>query len=261
MALYLGKDKIASNGTITGDTLPVGTIVEYDGTEVPANWELFEGEEGAGIPEINQNEIILTELEDGLYKCTYQTMYGSPEEKTAAEGNPFMPGLVWTHYCYLYKQHPDDSIGGIVTGRKYAPFTVRLIETGGDTIISVDGQGMSTSQRISTYRLEQMDTKITTLETSAKALTNKMTLIDMLNGSFLSRTDRTITPGMTWNDLVADEDFLNFDGSFSIMEDENRVLHNYFDISYDNGGIAPVYPDDIIRDGGIYYTYRTGDYQ
>ena len=44
MALYLGKDKIAGSSTssMIGDTLTVGAIIDYDGTEVPANWELVE---------------------------------------------------------------------------------------------------------------------------------------------------------------------------------------------------------------------------
>ena len=47
MALYLGKDKIAGFSTDSriGDTLPVGDIVDYDGAEVPANWEVVEWEE------------------------------------------------------------------------------------------------------------------------------------------------------------------------------------------------------------------------
>ena len=265
MALYLGKDKIASNGTITGDTLPVGTIVEYDGTEVPANWELFEGEEGAGIPEIIEQNLFLADLDDGIYKCSYMHRWASREEKAASLGGGL--AVEYTN-CYLIKETPMSFSVGF-PAPPYHPFTVSMIHIDHDIVINVDADGMTESiysLDITTYNtlqndIRSMSSKITTLETSAKALTNKMTLIDMLNGSFLSRTDRTITPGMTWNDLVADEDFLNFDGSFSIMEGENRVLHNYFDISYDNGGIAPVYPDDIIRDGGIYYTYRTGDYQ
>lgn len=47
MALYLGKDKIAGTNTssIIGDTLPVGAVIDYDGEEVPANWELVEDNE------------------------------------------------------------------------------------------------------------------------------------------------------------------------------------------------------------------------
>lgn len=47
MALYLGKDKIAGFSTDSkiGDTLPVGAIIDYDGEEVPANWELVEDNE------------------------------------------------------------------------------------------------------------------------------------------------------------------------------------------------------------------------
>lgn len=47
MALYLGRDKIAGFSTDSriGDTLPVGAIIDYDGEEVPANWELVEEEE------------------------------------------------------------------------------------------------------------------------------------------------------------------------------------------------------------------------
>ena len=47
MALYLGKDKIAgySVDSRIGDTLPIGAIIDYDGEEVPANWELVEDNE------------------------------------------------------------------------------------------------------------------------------------------------------------------------------------------------------------------------
>ena len=38
MGIRIGTTSIASN-QVTGDTLPVDTIVEYDGTTVPANWE------------------------------------------------------------------------------------------------------------------------------------------------------------------------------------------------------------------------------
>lgn len=63
MALYLGKDKIAGFSTDSriGDTLPVGAIIDYDGTEVPANWELVESSEnGTGaiiVYDTDTNEV------------------------------------------------------------------------------------------------------------------------------------------------------------------------------------------------------------
>lgn len=61
MALYLGKDKIAGTNTssIIGDTLPVGAVIDYDGTEVPANWELVEDEAGNSTSNIANSIIIL----------------------------------------------------------------------------------------------------------------------------------------------------------------------------------------------------------
>ena len=42
MSLYLGTKKIATNGGTTGDTLPVGSIVDYNGEQIPENWEQIE---------------------------------------------------------------------------------------------------------------------------------------------------------------------------------------------------------------------------
>lgn len=58
MALYLGKDKIAGFSTDSriGDTLPVGAIIDYDGDEVPANWELVEDALEAGAVIINYDD-------------------------------------------------------------------------------------------------------------------------------------------------------------------------------------------------------------
>lgn len=33
-----------SNSKVAGDTLPVGSVIDYDGEEVPANWEKVENE-------------------------------------------------------------------------------------------------------------------------------------------------------------------------------------------------------------------------
>lgn len=51
MALYLGKNKVAGTKTssIIGDTLPVGAIVDYDGIEVPANWEQVEDSQSGAV--------------------------------------------------------------------------------------------------------------------------------------------------------------------------------------------------------------------
>lgn len=159
MALYLGKDKIASSGTIAGDTLPIGTVVEYDGTEVPANWELFEDEEnGAGIPEINQSVIYLTNLADGLYKCTYETMWASPAEEEAQ--TDWIGLILGEQQCYLYKVTPPPIMGAIIVGAYCQPFTVRLINATGDTIIHVDSSGMGTKEYMSPHQLQTIDNKI-----------------------------------------------------------------------------------------------------
>ena len=85
MALYLGKDKIAGTNTssIIGDTLPVGAVIDYDGTEVPANWELVEEEAaGSGLPEITDDTVVLSDIEDGIYICT-STWYKGNSSSTA----------------------------------------------------------------------------------------------------------------------------------------------------------------------------------
>lgn len=46
-----------------GDTLPIGTIVDYDGTEVPPNWEKV-GESGGGTKDGNEVEVTDTEPTD-----------------------------------------------------------------------------------------------------------------------------------------------------------------------------------------------------
>ena len=46
-----------------GDTLPIGTIVDYDGTEVPPNWEKV-GESGGGTKDGNEVEVSETEPTD-----------------------------------------------------------------------------------------------------------------------------------------------------------------------------------------------------
>lgn len=40
---YHGTSWEAVGGTITGDTLPIGSIVEFDGTDIPAGWEEVSG--------------------------------------------------------------------------------------------------------------------------------------------------------------------------------------------------------------------------
>ena len=45
----------------TSDTLPIGTIVDYDGTEVPSGWENVEN---YGIKKVEDREFLI--LSDGF---------------------------------------------------------------------------------------------------------------------------------------------------------------------------------------------------
>ena len=40
---YNGTNWEAVGGSITGDTLPIGSIIEFDGTDIPAGWEEVSG--------------------------------------------------------------------------------------------------------------------------------------------------------------------------------------------------------------------------
>lgn len=72
MALYLGKDKIAGFSTDSriGDTLPIGTIVEYNGTEVPVNWELVEDSSPIIIYDTDDAETIYNKITEAI-QVTY----------------------------------------------------------------------------------------------------------------------------------------------------------------------------------------------
>lgn len=132
MALYLGANKIAGNIT---------SIIQ-------------EGE--VEIPEINQEVVYLTDLADGLYKCTYETMWASPVEEEAS--GIYGALVTGEQQCYLYKHTP--LIGGYFTGVYCQPFDVRLITTTGDEIISVGTDGLPSSQRsISAYQFEKVQAR------------------------------------------------------------------------------------------------------
>ena len=279
MALYLGKDKIAGifSETIVdskiGDTLPVGAIIDYDGTEVPANWELFEGEAIAGgLPKIQEEILYLDEIEDGLYDCSYQFYYGSrTDEQNSMGGGVLITGY---EHCILYKHTPNTSYGGIINpdfviggGPQIQPFVVRLIRPEGDIMITVNSAGIIESKKyISAEDFETlrddvigMSTTVGNLQRNAYTPVGKMVLVDVLNGNFLSRQDMTITPGMTWQDVIDDTDFLNFDNAFDAPEGE--VQWNYYLLYYDSNGYVTVKSDDKIRDGWIYYSIRNVNFQ
>ena len=87
MALYLGKDKIAGHSIDSkiGDTLPVGAIIDYDGTEVPANWELVEGAENsaaAGTVVFSTNDTDEVAY-DKIVSCVEMAASGQPSFKNA----------------------------------------------------------------------------------------------------------------------------------------------------------------------------------
>ena len=114
MALYLGKDKIASNGTITGDTLPVGTIVEYDGTEVPVNWELVEDGNISEVIIINGGDYSKETDEEKIAKLTQarESSYKIPfYYKYYTVGAHYSDWylLKLTHINYLIEENSDDS--------------------------------------------------------------------------------------------------------------------------------------------------------
>lgn len=99
MALYLGKDKIAGFSTDSriGDTLPVGAIIDYDGTEVPANWELVENSEnGAGTVFIS-----MFDAEEEVYDKMFSAV-----EPFDDEVNGLNARLI-KHVIYEYSEYGD----------------------------------------------------------------------------------------------------------------------------------------------------------
>lgn len=262
MALYLGKDKIASNGTITGDTLPVGTIVEYDGTEVPANWELFEGEEGSGIPEITEQDLFLADLDDGIYKCSYMHRWASREEKEASLGGGL--AVEYTN-CYLIKETPISFSVGF-PAPPYDPFTVRMIHIDHDIVINVDANGMTESiysLDITTYDTLQNDAR--SMSSKIAALEEKMAAVYKIEVYQIgSSNDQsyyntyTITPGMTWQDIVDDTDFINYQGDFTVDEYGYVKYWEQKFITLDPKGTIYTKATDIAIPGRRYYIYIAG---
>ena len=220
MALYLGANKIAGNIT---------SIIQ-------------EGE--VEIPEINQEVVYLTDLADGLYKCTYETMWASPVEEEASS----IYGALVTgeQQCYLYKHTP--LIGGYFTGVYCQPFDVRLITTTGDEIISVGSDGLTSSNRsISAYQFENLQTKVTTLEEAVNALPSQE-ITFVMSGN----TDITYTAlrGMTWREWISSE--YNTDGYYITTTGHFISSANgNFTFTYVND--EQIYPWEVISNGETYY--------
>lgn len=68
MGVYLGHDKVANGGFIGDyDSLPVGSVVEFDGDEVPAGYEKVDGSNDYSSEEI----VIGTWFGKPLYSKTF----------------------------------------------------------------------------------------------------------------------------------------------------------------------------------------------
>lgn len=98
MALYLGKDKIAGFSTDSriGDTLPVGAIIDYDGTEVPANWELVENSENGS------NELIVIDYSNETEEEMYDKMFSAIELDNETENIKLKKNIILKLYSNIY---------------------------------------------------------------------------------------------------------------------------------------------------------------
>lgn len=291
MALYLGKDKIAGFSTDSriGDTLPVGAIIDYDGTEVPANWELVEGAENTGVVII---KLFDTDEEE------YDKMFSSVEAYYE-EVNEWNAHLI-TNVIYEDNDYGDyeyyqaagsygefdnennlvavtlyytriDGNGNRLTGfsrRAYLNEGVKTIEEGDswsfylrNPIDSLDST--YTDQSLSANQGRILNNKIAVLESQLASLYKLELRIYDFNFSgndvYQYTNNYSIQPGWTWQDLIDDTDFINFNYDFKnyeITTGQNVVYFQMYPVN-DLDGIT-VKPTDRIVPGRIYKCTQGG---
>lgn len=239
MALYLGKDKIAGHSIDSkiGDTLPVGAIIDYDGTEVPANWELVEGEEQLGV-----NTILLkiSDTQAEKYKKLKSAVDVESLDTETGKFTILAPILYEYYYDYMY-------------------YYLELIPTTYDSTLQLWGftPRYSTGSRYCTGGTIRANDQTQTVDyEQVFDFESAVTLDDIPNQEIEFNIGDTIyraSRGMSW------EEWLNSDYNINgFMSSDNMVLtNNYYGIYVTEGSDkVQIYTHNIIA-GSIIYTAGT----
>lgn len=254
MALYLGKDKIAGHSIDSkmGDTLPIGAIIDYDGTEVPANWELVEDEAGNSTSNIANSIIILN---SDLTADKVQKVLSGLEKNSETGEYSIKTAMFWE---YPYQNDTDiatfiyipviqamtsieDNIVGVIfkspviTGTSYQviaaiqnpesnPTTFASLEARG-IIEYVEDLGLShNSAALAVSQGKILNDKITALENKIKdSYKVELILYDHWTSEIRSINTYSAYDYETWQDIIDDTDGINSNNDFGM---ENWVDGN-----------------------------------
>lgn len=288
MALYLGKDKIAGFSTDSriGDTLPVGAIIDYDGTEVPANWELVEdSESGAGTVFISMFD---TEEE------VYDKMFSAVE--------PFDDGVnglnarLIKHVIYEYSEYGDlryhhamnsygefDDNGNMIAvtmnfyfinGNQEFIQEIRAYTDDNDNKTYEHGEGWMQYIREPADYLTSTDATIALSANQGRVLndliaelTARVAALEELHvlptfifdGDDYGTLTFSFEEGMTWGDFVASEyntdDFFEVDGNMIKITNPISKVPYIIDRNITSGSYYVYTTTELVADR--HYTYST----